>query len=194
MRKIRITIIVTAVLAGAMVLAGNLFPDQVYAGLQYMKGWIGIFTNVVVHRPPALVPTPALPKSPTVRFTLLPESEIVGISRLCSRKGPKVDGSWKPTTADIAMLESHLSRISLLKSRGVLNGINITHPGDCYRQYVPIIVAGRKLIYVNAFCNIVLPEWRKQFIDICDGGESAWGVLYDPATGEFSELATNGVG
>jgi hypothetical protein len=74
-----------------------------------------------------------------------------------------------------------------------MKGIRIDHPENCYRQYVPVLVAGRKLIYVNAFCGIELPYWRTQFVAICDGGESVWGALYDPTSGEFSDLEVNGV-
>ena len=131
--------------------------------------------------------------SPTARFVLLPRGEKASVIRLCSRRGPKVDGSWKPAERDIATLESNLARISRLQSRGTLKGIRILHPENCYRQYIPVTIAGSKLIYVNAFCGIEDPGWRKQFVDICDGGESVWGVLYNPTTGEFSDLEVNGV-
>ncbi len=79
-----------------------------------------------------------------------------------------MDGSWKTTE-------------------------RIAHPENCYRQYIPVIIAKRALIYVNAFCGIEVPSWRTHFVTICDGGESVWGVLYDPTTGEFSDLEVNGV-
>ena len=104
-----------------------------------------------------------------------------------------MDGSWKATEHDVATLESNLARISSLPSAGTLKGAAIAHPENCYRQYIPVIVAGRKWIYVNAFCGIEVSGWRTRFVTICDGGESVWGVLYDPATGEFSDLEVNGV-
>jgi hypothetical protein len=128
-----------------------------------------------------------------LRFVLLAENEKGAVLRLCSRLGPKVEGKWKPTEQDVAKLESNLTRISSLRSAGTLKGMSIAHPEDCYRQYIPVIVAGRKLIYVNAFCGIKVPGWRTHFVTICDGGASVWGVLYDPTTGEFSDLEVNGV-
>jgi hypothetical protein len=102
-----------------------------------------------------------------------------------------VDGRWKPTQQLVANLESNLKRISSLRSAGSLKGISVAHPEDCYRQYIPVIVTGRKLIYVNAFCGIEDPSWRTRFVTICDGGKSVWGVLYDPTSGEFSDLEVN---
>ena len=104
-----------------------------------------------------------------------------------------MDGGWKTTDQVIATLESNLKRITSLRSAGIKKGIRIDHPEKCYRQYVPVVVAGRKLIYVNAFCGTKVADWRTQFVIICDGGASVWGALYDPTTEEFSDLEVNGV-
>ena len=50
-----------------------------------------------------------------------------------------------------------------------------------------MLVAGHKLIYVNAFCGTKVSEWRTQFVTICDDDESVWGVVYDPTTAELIE-------
>ncbi|HWW16670.1 MAG TPA: hypothetical protein VN310_18565 [Candidatus Dormibacteraeota bacterium] len=130
------------------------------------------------------------------RFAVLPLSEAHRVSRLCSRSGvPKIDGSWEPTKADIDGLESRLPFISKLVSTKGMVGVHIAHPATYYRQYVGITLAERRLIYVNAFSDEKRPsDWREKLADYCDGGSDAWGVLYDPTTHEFLELATNGIG
>jgi hypothetical protein len=100
------------------------------------------------------------------RFALLPQGEISAISRLCSRNGPKVNGSWEPTDGQIKSLEQHLSQISRLKSEEGMVGIQIAKPSRYYRQYVGIVVGGRKLIYLNAFDTIDQPPPQT--------GESGW--------------------
>ena len=35
-------------------------------------------------------------------------------------------------------------------------------------------------------------QWKEFAIIICDGG-NAWGVIYDPQTGKFSNLSVNGI-
>jgi hypothetical protein len=51
------------------------------------------------------------------------------------------------------------------------------------------------MIYINAF-PLWRPEtfqpWRTKPVLICDGGESVWGVLYDPVSKTFRDLAFNG--
>lgn len=187
------TVLGVGVLGGATVLAANLFPDQTYTLWQAMKGWGGNSHPSVEQVAITLQSTSSPAESPIKHFVLLPRVENGTVLRLCSRRGPKVDGGWNATQGHVANLESNLKRITSLRSAGSLKGMSIAHPENCYRQYIPIVVAGRKLIYVNAFCGIEVPEWRTQFVTICDGGDSVWGVLYDPTTGEFSDLEVNGL-
>lgn len=128
-------------------------------------------------------------------FAVLPRSEAHRVSRLCSRYGvPKVDDGWEPAKADIEGLESRLSLISKLRTTGFLEGVRIARPASYYRQYIGIVVAEHKMIYVNAFSGDKPPsDWREKLADYCDGGPAFWGVLYDPITHEFSDLATNGI-
>ena len=116
------------------------------------------------------------------KSALLPQKEAQSVTRLCSRGGPgKVDGSWEPTKADLQLLESRLSKIQ------------IKNPESYYRQYVAIMVKGRKLIYINGLCTNPPSNWRNKLTDVCDGGDCFWGVIYDPDTGKFSDLQVNGV-
>jgi hypothetical protein len=126
-------------------------------------------------------------------FALLPKSQTTAISQLCSRSGPKIEGSWKPTKDDIDGLESSLSLISKLKSEGDKSDVHIKTPSSYYRQYLGVLVDGRRLIYLNAFApSLLRSDWRDRLVDICDGGTIAWGVLYDPEKREFSRLTANG--
>lgn len=125
-------------------------------------------------------------------FVLLPSTATQHISRLCSRKGiSNVSGSWRPNKHDIQLLESRLPRISALRSKGELNGIQIQHPDRYYRQYIAVVVGSRRMIYLNAFSDRPSPPWRTELVDVCDSGPSGWGVLYDPVTGQFSFLRVN---
>jgi len=128
------------------------------------------------------------------RWTLLPETEADHAKQLCSRPGPpKFQATWKPTESDIQTMESRLSRISRLRTRSGIVGVQIEHPDRYYRQYLGIIIDGHKFIFINAFCDDKPPEfWRETLIDVCDGGCS-WGVVYTVATGKFSHLEMNGV-
>jgi len=93
-------------------------------------------------------------------------------------------------------MESRFSRLLRLESEHccVLGG-RIERMETYRLQYVGLVVAGRKLVYVNAFCSAPPPAWDSTaLVDACDGGPCYWGALYDPETGRFSELAFNGIG
>jgi len=117
------------------------------------------------------------------RFVLLPARAASGIAN---------QGTWKPTKADIDAVEANISQVSSLKSGGRSPAIHIDHPERYFRQYVPIIQAGQKRLYVNAFCDEPPPYWHSRLVvAITDGGTCYWQALYDPATKKFSHLRIN---
>ena len=124
-------------------------------------------------------------------YTILPQREAQNVTRLCSRIGlAKIDGSWLPTDTDIKTVESRLALLSQPTDGEEL----VKTPTDYFRQYVGVVVSGRKLIYLNAIkTESPMAGWQTRFVNICDGGDYFWGVIYDPATGKFSELHKNGV-
>jgi hypothetical protein len=122
-------------------------------------------------------------------YTILPSSDAQETTKLCSRNGfTKIDGGWQLSEADIKVVESHLGQLSQpTNDRGA-----IAAPAEYFRQYVGVVVSGRKLIYLNAF-GFEQTDWKTRFVSVCDGGPSFWGAIYDPATGKFSDLDKNGV-
>jgi len=128
------------------------------------------------------------------KWVVLPPSAAEAVSRLCSRSAlPMVDGDWQPTAADISTMEKRLSKDSYLEEKLAHSAGPTSDPRHYYRQYVGVIVAGRKLIYINAFCeHSPPPYWQQRLVDDCDGGCN-WGALYDPKAGEFSQFGTNGI-
>jgi hypothetical protein len=98
-------------------------------------------------------------------------------------------GSWSPSTNDVAKAEGSISQIASLKANYA--SPHIDHPEQYFRQYVPIRQRGRNLFYINAFCDA--PNyWRTQVVIVTDGGDYYWQALYDPATDRYSDLTING--
>lgn len=197
-KSVAVLLVAVAVLAIGSLLAANVFPDEMYAAIRYFRNWPEHRTAsssdfVLLKNSGSMQRKLNSQKSLAEGYVLLPSSEARKISTLCSRVGPKVEGTWNLSKADVAKLETHLSRISELTVEHGLRGLRIAHPEACHRQYLGVIVGGRRLIYVNAFCGIDVSGWRSNFVVICDGGVSVWGVLYDPASGAFFELSTNGI-
>jgi hypothetical protein len=122
-------------------------------------------------------------------FVVLPAGEAQAVNQLCSRAGPKVENGWVPTEHDIEALEARLGDIKSECHGSILN------PFSSYRQYVGIVAAGRRLVYVNAFpTQFASKDWKKRLVSVCDGGPSFWGIQFDPSNGKFSDLEMNGVG
>ena len=129
-------------------------------------------------------------------FTVLTPTETIHLGRLCSREGPgKVNEGWLPTAEQILQAETLLPKF--VRSNGRPKG----PLSYFYRQYLGVVIGDKRLIYVNVFprwlierdelSGIAPSNWRTAFINICDGGESFWGALYDPKTSRFSSPRFN---
>jgi len=118
-----------------------------------------------------------------------PAAHFVVLSARAAR-GISSQGTWKPTKADIEGAETNLSQVSHLKAEGWGPVVHIDHPERYFRQYVPILRAGQKVIYINAFCDAPA-YWRTQFVVVADGATCYWQALYNPATQKYLHLTIN---
>jgi hypothetical protein len=125
--------------------------------------------------------------------TILSESRAAEVLHQCSRRTINdVDSYWTPTTKDIVTLEhtlhDFLSKSGVVKPSAPL--------ASYYRQYVGVTTHGRRLIYGNffpkSFVERVGDGWRSEPVNICDGGDNYWGIVYDPKTNKFQPPQYNG--
>jgi hypothetical protein len=133
------------------------------------------------------------------KFVLLPASELKAVTDRYPKSGPnRITGTWIPSGADIDGLEANLHGIAALSHKTGSNALQIEHPESAYRQYLGVLQAEQRRIYVNAFCGFngdePLPNWDIHLITIYDGGSCVWQALYDPSTKTFLELNVNGIG
>ena len=61
------------------------------------------------------------------------------------------------------------------------------------RQYVGIILNGKKKIWLNFFCNALNANWRQMPYSVLGGGGCYFNLLYDIESGAFSDLWVNGL-
>lgn len=127
--------------------------------------------------------------------TVLPPSAARAVTEQCSRaSAPAYEGTWTPSVRDIEVLEARLPRLRRLHATCCIGGWQVESLHNAYLQYVGLVVGGKKLIYVNAFrAEKPPPAWRIQPELACDGGSAFWGVVYDPASGRFTNLSVNGL-
>lgn len=136
------------------------------------------------------------------RSALLPPDQASVVLKQCSRPTPAgVDGTWIVPQAIIDKLESDLPKLSKLTAQQCcVPGGKVDNPDAYFRQYVGIMIHGKKYVYINASRASFSDgnarnndAWKQTPVMVCDGGKGFWGALYDPENGEFSDLAFNGL-
>jgi hypothetical protein len=150
-----------------------------------------------------------------------PASDIPPRLDMCSRSVPTgISGSWQPSQGQIDELESRL--IAWLDARAKENAkypptweINeetgeyigewsedkypVPPENAYFRQYVGIIVQGKRLIYgdFNPYDSNFNYEYDVEIpitiVTPCDGGPDYWGIVYNPENGNFEDIQFNGV-
>lgn len=131
------------------------------------------------------------------KWVILPLEKAQRAAFPCSRAWPAgVTGVWAVSAADVRRVEAKLTELQRLRSEVCcLEGARVEEPASYYRQYVGLEILGRRMIYINALRSPEgLRDWRSEVIDVCDGGASFWGALFDPVEGAFLDLAFNGMG
>ena len=118
-------------------------------------------------------------------------------ARQCSRDYPQaIQGTWIVTQEVVASLEANFDKLEELPSEGCCRaGTRIGNPSSWNRQYAGIVIDGKPLVYINAYA--FAPEdfdASREPLQMCDGGLSFWGALFDSESKTFSKLSINADG
>jgi hypothetical protein len=138
---------------------------------------------------------------------VLPTSLASALLIQCSRIAPQdISGTWSPSPRQIRDLEVRLPQAlsgEAAKRSNTYIGKFIGHYVGFNRQYAGILIAGRKVVYVNAFPQAMVhsdksdfveaPDWRSSPVTVCDGGPEFFGVEFDPETEKFEDFSFNGI-
>lgn len=141
-----------------------------------------------------LQPSSSVSEKDKPDFALLPASDVAGLARFFAGPEPRL-ANWEPTVGDMNDAEANLSQIPALSSKDPDPGRHIDNPRQYFRQYGAVVINGRRVLLLNALCSVRGHEndWRKHLIVVMDGGKCYWHALYDPSTGQFSDLTINGM-
>ena len=100
--------------------------------------------------------------------------------------------TWTPGRTDVLKLEKGIE--SFLKKAAPKGSQDLWTKIPTYkRQYIGIVRKGRKVIFINFFCDAFNSDWKTVPVVVDDGGDCFFNVLYDPGSATFSELRINGV-
>ncbi|MEM1178259.1 MAG: hypothetical protein AAGM22_07950 [Acidobacteriota bacterium] len=91
----------------------------------------------------------------------------------------------------MAALEANLGKLRRLRAdQCCFLGVKVEDPNSYGRQYLGLVIDGRRMVYIIGIFGSSKPF--NALRDYCDGGDGLFGVLYDPKTERFSDLAFNG--
>ena len=101
---------------------------------------------------------------------------------------------WTPSENDVLALEDGLDAYLQNNPDRFYGGTPVWESLDDYnRQYIGMVLDGKKIIYANYFCDSIETDWRKDFVFIMDGGDCFFQFKYDVDSAEFFDLQVNGV-
>lgn len=101
---------------------------------------------------------------------------------------------WTPSESDILALEDGLAAYLQNSSNHFYEETPVWERLSEYnRQYIGMVLDGKKIIYANYFCDSVETDWRKDFVFVLDGGDCFFQFKYDVDGTEFFDLQVNGV-
>ncbi len=102
---------------------------------------------------------------------------------------------WTPEQAQVRALEAGI--VPFLESEIAPDeyGYGFWDDLEGYqRQYFGVTFErGTPLIYANYFCSGDFESWRTRYVLVMDGGDCFFQVLYNPASGAFTNLRINGM-
>ncbi len=129
------------------------------------------------------------PAWPHAHGSVLYGDQAKTLSKQCSRPPLKnIKGAWIPSANQITLMEQQLDQYLGKHHPAIRKNI-----GQVYFQYAGLIRNKKKFIYINTLDHYTQtnPDWRHTAMIVCDGGASFWGLEYDPATEEFTDMTFN---
>lgn len=100
-------------------------------------------------------------------------------------------GTWTPSRSEVLELEKRIQAY-LKQTAPNMSESGWSDLATYRRQYAGILQQGRRVIYANFFCYSFDMDWTTERVEIDDGGECYFQVLYDPGSATFSRLQING--
>jgi hypothetical protein len=120
---------------------------------------------------------------------IIPREKAVGFMKAFS--GIDEKEAWTPGRNSVLKLEERIE--SYLKKAAAKRSPDLWSKLAKYRrQYVGVMRSGRKVIFVNFFCDAFNADWKANPVVVDDGGDCFFNLLYDPGSSAFSDLQING--
>jgi hypothetical protein len=166
----------------------------VYAGNE-AENALAAVTHVTLSEP-----RPIFTQFTSVR--ILGKKGVIVTEAFLRESGLPAQGFWKPSRSELKEVERALPTFLRMQTRNrptIKELVELTALAPkSRRQYVGMILDGRKVVWVNAIPQKPRKEvdpfanWKREIIDVSDGGPKFWGVVYDVGKHSFEKLILNG--
>jgi hypothetical protein len=135
---------------------------------------------------------------------LFPDDRATALLQQCSRSVPEFESTWTPDEPTLRRFERALGpALQKRLDETLVNEAYQQQAADFYRQYVGLVVEGRRLVYANGFHRSHLRElrvqpprppvdWQRVPVNVCDGWTSYFGAVYDPLPDKVTQILFNG--
>jgi hypothetical protein len=100
-------------------------------------------------------------------------------------------GTWRPDAATVKLAQASL-KPAVLK-QAAADRESLPEWKSYNFQYQGREISGRKVVYVNAFCQ-PMSYADKELVQVLDGGPCFFFAIFDVATGKYASVAFNGRG
>lgn len=156
----------------------------------YNRFWLFIVCLVILLagcRSPVQTPASPTPTGEAISWVILDAQRLK--PSLQPWLGDRLEGDWMPTSEQVLQAEAQLPGYIEAQGRADLSG----QLGRYRRQYLGLILDGRRILYMNAFCR-ALPDdrWREELIFVLDGGDCYFQAEYDMEKGVFIRWQVQG--
>jgi hypothetical protein len=150
----------------------------------------GIFSVAVCQQSAAKPDEPfEVVKTEEYEGVIIPRERAEGFMKAFSVTDEKE--AWTPDRNSVLKLEerieSYLKKAAAKRSPGLWSKL-----AKYRRQYIGVTRSGRKVIFVNFFCDAFDADWKTRPVVVDDGGDCFFNLLYDPVSSTFSGLQING--
>jgi hypothetical protein len=151
---------------------------------------LGVFCVAVCQQSPAKTDEPfEVIKIDEFEGVIIPREKAVGFMKAFSGLDEKE--AWTPGRNSVLKLEEKIE--SYLKQAADKRSPSLWSKLAKYkRQYVGVTRNGRKVIFVNFFCDAFDANWKTHPVAVDDGGDCFFNLLFDPGSSAFSDLQING--
>jgi hypothetical protein len=151
---------------------------------------LGVFGVVVCQQSPAKTDESfEVIKTEEFEGVIIPREKAVDFMKAFSGLDEK--GAWTPGRSSVLKLEERIEAY-LKKAAAKRSPALWSKLAKYKRQYVGVMRNGRKVIFINFFCDAFNADWKNNPVAVDDGGDCFFNLLYDPDSYAFSDLQING--